>query len=233
MAKPRLLDLSDFDGHLIDGLLFCRKVYRLFDQILEMPNGKSRLRMLKSKTEKRLVEELIPIARYIQYRYHEAYRVKVRWNGGSQRHDAVLFGSGVWVNHGLAAKRLAVETTMSMHPNEYLVRENVDKGGASFGPETTRRDKKTGKIASESYLRDGWSMVQGLAEQITERIRAKSAKGYGSDTVLIVGVVPNSPMLHPEWQEAVRRIVEADVHRSFAEVFVVDRRFSFCTTLSK
>jgi hypothetical protein len=112
-----------------------------------MPNGKSRLRMLKSKTEKRLVEELIPIARYIQYRYHEAYRVKVRWNGGSQRHDAVLLGSGVWVNHGLAAKRLAVETTMSMHPNEYLVRENVDKGGASFGPETTKRDKKTGKIA--------------------------------------------------------------------------------------
>jgi hypothetical protein len=93
--------------------------------------------------------------------------------------------------------------------------------------------KKRVRSLSEPYLRDGWSMVQGLAEQITERIRAKSAKGYGSDTVLIVGAVPNSPMLHAEWQEAVRRIVEADVHRSFAEVFVVDRRFSFCTTLPK
>src|SRR4051812_25032153 len=115
MAKPRLLDLSDFDGHLIDGLSFCRKAYRLFDQILKAPGGRSHLRMLRSKTEKRLVEELIPISRYIQHRYHEAHRIKVRWKSGSQRHDAVLHAYGDWVNHGLAPKRLAVETTMSVH----------------------------------------------------------------------------------------------------------------------
>jgi len=233
MAKPRLLDLSDFDGRLIDGLSFCRKVYRLFDQILEMPNGRSRLRMLKSKTEKRLVEELIPIARYIQHRYHEAYRIKIRWNSGSQRHDAMLFGSGEWVNHGLSSKRLAVEITLSMHPNEYLVRENVDTGGASFDPETTKRDKKTGKIDSEPHVRDGWETMQELADQVTERIRVKSAMGYGSDTVLIVGAVPNFPMLYSEWQKVIAQIVEAGVHRGFEEVFVVDRRCSFCATLPK
>ncbi len=189
--------------------------------------------MLKGKTEKRLVEELIPIARYIQYRYHEAYRLKVRWNAGSQRHDAVLLASGEWVNHGLAAKRLAVEVTMSVHQNEHLVRENVDKGGASFGPENTKRDKKTGKIASDARAGDGWVSMQKLAERVTEQIRAKSAKGYGSDTVLIVGVVPNLLTFQGEWNEVVRQIVESDVHKAFKEVFMLDRSGSFCTTLPK
>jgi len=233
MAKPQLLELTDFDGHLIDGLSFCRKVYRLFDQILEVPGGRSRLRMLRSKTEKRLVEELIPIARYIQYRYHEAYRIKVRWNAGSQRHDAVLLCSGDWLGRGLAARRLAVEVTMSVHPNEHLVRENVDKGGASFGPENTTRDKKTGKIASEARAGDGWTAMQELAERVTAQIRAKATKGYGSDTVLIVGVVPNKVTLHPEWNEVVRQIVEATFHKAFAEVFVLDRSGSFCATLPR
>jgi hypothetical protein len=151
--------------------------------------------------------ELIPIARYIQYRYHEAYRVKVRWNAGSQRHDAVLLVSGDWVNHGLAAKRLAVEVTLSVHRNEHLVRENVDKGGASFGPENTQRDKKTDKIASEARAGDGWTTMQELAKRVTEQIRTKAAKGYGSDTVLIVGVVPNLLTFQGEWNEVVRQIV--------------------------
>jgi hypothetical protein len=231
MPGTRKLSLADFDGRTLDGLSFCRKVYRLFDQIREMPDGASRLRMLKTKTEKRLSEELLPIARYVQAKYHESLRIKVRWESGSQPYDAILLCSGLWVQHHLAKRRLVAETTIAAHQNEYLVRENVDQGGGSFGPEAIRRDEKTGKIISEPHVRDGREIVVVLADQIVERIQAKAAKGYGPDTVLIVACVPNTVVLRGEWEQAIARVEEAGIHKEFAEVFVTDRRFTFFATL--
>jgi hypothetical protein len=68
----KTLDLTAFDGKLIDGLRFCRKVYDLFEHIKSEADGVRRLRLRPSITEKRLVEELIPLARYVQARYREA-----------------------------------------------------------------------------------------------------------------------------------------------------------------
>lgn len=66
-------------GRLLDGPNFCRKVYDLFNQTRAGPDGITRLRLRRTKQEKRLIEELIPIARYVQARYREGRRVKVRW----------------------------------------------------------------------------------------------------------------------------------------------------------
>lgn len=229
--EKRLLSLADFDGKTLDGLSFCRGAYRLFDQIRAMPDGPSRLRMLRTKTEKRLTEELLLIARYVQVKYHEAYRLKVRWESGSQQYDAVLFGSGIWVEKGISPKRLVLETTIATHKNEYLVRENVDRGGASFGPELTRRDANTGSIVSEPHVRREGAIQSDLAAQIIDRIRAKSAKNYAPNTVLIVGCVPNTIVLYPEWTDSIREVVRAQLTHGFSEIFVMDRRFSFFTTL--
>lgn len=57
--------LSQFDGELIDGLQFCAMTYALFEQIRNSENGRSRLRMRKSKVEKKLIEELLPICKYV------------------------------------------------------------------------------------------------------------------------------------------------------------------------
>jgi hypothetical protein len=79
MSTKQRLDLSTFDDQLLDGLDFCRKVYDLFDQVRGEPDGIAKLRLRPTLTEKRLIEELIPLAHYVQARYREGGRLKVRW----------------------------------------------------------------------------------------------------------------------------------------------------------
>jgi hypothetical protein len=127
------LNLGTFDDRLLDGLNFCRKVYAFFDQIKGSPGGIEKLRLLESKEEKRLVEELIPIAQYVQARYNAGRRLKIRWYAGSQPYDAVLLSSGLRVDSGLFAKKSLLEVTTAVHPKEHLVRELVNAGEVSFG----------------------------------------------------------------------------------------------------
>lgn len=60
--------LADFDNHLMNGFDFCKKAYSIFEEIRRSPNGVERLRLRKGKLEKKLIEELLPIARYVQAR---------------------------------------------------------------------------------------------------------------------------------------------------------------------
>jgi hypothetical protein len=105
MAARGRLSLSTFDGRLLDGLKFCKSAYDMFNQVRSGPDGISRLRMRPTKEEKRLTEELIPIARYVQTRYTVGRQIKVRWRSGSQPYDAVLLSSGSYVENGLAPQR--------------------------------------------------------------------------------------------------------------------------------
>jgi hypothetical protein len=69
MPRRQPLGISTFDGQLLDGLDFCRMVYDLFDQVSAEPDGIAKLRLRPTKAEKRLIEELLPIAGYVQARY--------------------------------------------------------------------------------------------------------------------------------------------------------------------
>jgi hypothetical protein len=140
------------DGVLLDGLNFCRMVYDLFDQISEGPEGSAKLRLRPTKVEKRLIEELIPLAHYVQARYREGRRIKVRWFSGSQPYEAVLWSSGTMVKRGVTPRRLLVEVTTSVHPSEYLARRLLHERGGSFGVKGISRDKQTGKIVSKPYV---------------------------------------------------------------------------------
>lgn len=176
MAKDSPTDFSAIDGQLLDGLDFSRKVYDVFDQINREPEGKSQLRLRHSKTEKRLVEELLPLARYIQARYQAGRRIKVRWLSGSQQYDAVLWSSGLLVEHGDAPRRVFVEVTTSVHPNDYLRRQLLDQRGGSFGVKGIHREGRA--IVSTPYVFSGGENAKDLSEQILARLSAKAKKGY-------------------------------------------------------
>jgi hypothetical protein len=223
MAARRLLDLSAFDGRLLDGLTFCRKVYDLFDQVRSGPNGVSKLRLRPTKLEKRLLEELLPLARYVQVHYGESRRIKVRWFSGSQPFDAILLSSGARVDHDFVPQRVLVEITTSVHQNEYLVREQIDRGGPSFGPEGISRDKKTGNIVSQPHVRHENELEADLADQIIARLKCKSTKSYPPNTVLIVDCIANTIVLEPEWKNVIERVKVAQAHLAFREVFLFDR----------
>ena len=195
MPTGHQLDLVTFDGQLLDGLDFCRKVYDLFDQVSGAPNGIARLRLRSTKIEKRLIEELIPIARYVQARYREGRRIKVRWFSGSQPYDAILWSSGALVKHRAAPRKLFVEVTTSVHQKEYLARRLLHERGGSFGVKGIFRDKKTGNIVSKPHVHSGDELETDLAGQILERLKAKSGKKYSPATVLVINCVPNTLIL--------------------------------------
>lgn len=151
MPTQQLLDLSTFDGQLLDGLDFCRKVYDLFDQVMREPGGIAKIRLRQTKTVKRLVEELIPVASYVQARYRVGRRIKVRWFSGSQPYDAILWSSGSLVKQRLAPRKLFVEVTTSVHENDYLARRLLHELGGSFGVKGISRHKKAGNIVSKPH----------------------------------------------------------------------------------
>jgi hypothetical protein len=210
------------DNQLLDGLVFCGHVYDLFDQVRRGPDGVKNLRLRTSKLEKRLIEELLPIARFIQARYREGRRIKVRWLSGSQPYDAILWSSGTIVQHRMAPRRLLVEVTTAVHPNEHLARRLLHEQGGSFGVKGISRDMKTRAIVSRPYVHKNDEIVTDLAVQIADCITSKSAKGYPFGTALIVQCVTNSLTLDSEFTDAVERVRARQIHHAFREVFLFD-----------
>ena len=229
MPKGSYIDLATFDDQLLDGLDFCRKVYALFDQINRGSEGKSRLRLRPSRTEKRLVEELLPLACYIQARYQAKRRIKIRWLSGSQQHDAILWSSGSLVEHGGASRKVFVEVTTSVHPNDYLRRRLLYERGGSFGVKGIHREGTV--IVSKPYVFSAGENAKDLAEQILERLNAKASKEYPPGTVLIVNCIPNCLILEDEWTDAVEQVRRTKPSVEFSEVFLMEMVMSHTTTL--
>ena len=230
MRAPTL-DLSTFDGRLLDGLSFCRKVYRLFEQLSREPGGIRRLRLRATKTEKRLIEELIPLARYVQARYREGRRIRVRWLGGSQPFDAMLLSNGTLVDKGIEPKNVFVEMTTSVHENEHLARRLLEERGGSFGVKGISRDKKTGEIISKPHVHSSDELQVDLATQIIDRLKDKGIKQYPPDTILIINCVTNGIILEPEWNDAIARVRSTQLHLRFREVFFLELTMKHSTTL--
>jgi len=225
------VDLSTFDGQLLDGLEFCRKVYDLFDQTRRQAEGIAKLRLRSTKSEKRLLEELIPLARFVQARYREGRRIKVRWFSGSQPYDAILWSSGGLVKHGMARRRQLVEVTTSVHPNDYLDRQLFHAKGMSWGVKRIWRNQKTKEIVSEPYVYRNDERSVDLANQILGRLKDKSAKRYPSGTVLIVNCDSDGLLLEDEWDKAIEMVRDAQQHLAFREVFLVETSRGYSATL--
>ena len=229
VPKKKEYTLSTFDGKLFDGLTFCRKVYDFFDQIRAEPDGISKLRV-RSRREKKLIEELIPVARYVQERYRLGRRIKVRWFSGSQPFDARSLSSGVLVQHGMAPKKLQIEVTLAVHQNDYLRRKLLNEQGGTFGVKGISKDKN-GVIRSEPHVYKGNERIVDLADQILGALRKKSAKNYPRGTVLIVDCVADGLIDDAEWTAAVQEVEKAQVHEAFREVFLFDLVASHSATL--
>ena len=196
----------------------------MFDQIRADKGGIERLRMLASKTEKRLSEELIPLAHFIQSRYREGYRLKVRWRAGNQSYDAKILASGVLVDQAFRPKELTVEITTAVHEKEHLVREHINAGEVSFGPKSMSRDKVTGKTVSVAEVNRRDETPRELAAQILIALEQKKKKKYPRKTVLIIDCIPNLLLDESEWQDALVIVKREMGDHKFGEIVLVERR---------
>jgi hypothetical protein len=200
----------------------------VFEQVLREPEGKSRLRLRKSKTDKRLIEELLPLARYIQVHYRPGRRINVRWLSGSQPYDAILWSSGALVEHGYVPKRVFVEITRSVHRNDSDSRRLLDLRGGSFGVRGIHRVGK--EIVSKPYVFSGGENAKDLAELILASINQKAQKSYSLSTVLIVDCVPPCSLLfEEEWIDAIELVKLAKPSIPCREVFLLVMQMSIYT----
>jgi hypothetical protein len=229
--NKRNLSLSSFDNHLMDGLLFCKRVNDWFMQIREGPNGKERLRLRKGRSEKKLVEELLPIARYIQARYGPGRRLRVRWVLGDQQYDARLLSSGGFVDYGFAPKSQCIEVTTVVHENDHLLRKLLNDGGPTFGVKGISLDRKTKTISSRPYGYTNSEAENDLTQKILERLKDKNSIAYPPDTVLVIQCFLDRLFLEDEWNRSIEEVRHVGLEHRFREVFVCDPIHSYSATI--
>jgi len=221
MRRDAIPELAQFDGRLMDGLRFCSKVYKLFESIRRSEGGPSRMRRRPTRLEKKLLEELLPICRYVQASYRIGRYMSIRWLAGDQQYDAELRQRGAYVSKDYYPAKAYLEVTCVMHPNEYLVRELLDTKGYAFSLEGTRRLKKR-EIESVPKAYSNRDFVEQYAEFITARLIAKSAKQYPANTTLIVECTLNLPYTDEEWADLMARIGPVISALPFPEIYLYD-----------
>ncbi|MGB9331334.1 MAG: hypothetical protein WCB10_11235 [Steroidobacteraceae bacterium] len=219
------LKLANLHGQRLDALTFCARVYDLFEQIRGSEGGASNLRMRRGKEKKRLIEELLPICKYVQTRYRHGHYIEVTWVDGNQQYDARLDQRGGYVDREMEPAEAYLEVTGAMHPNDYLLRERIDKEGFAFEAGGLSRDKKTGEIKSEAVGHANLSHIHEFAGFVAGEIEKKASKKYPEHTTLIVNCVLN--IFDPdEWDvllTAVRDRLPPDRYRGhFREIFLCD-----------
>lgn len=213
--------LSDLNDSLLDGLQFCAKVYAIFEAIRSTPDGRVRLRMRESDTEKKLIEELLPICKYVQTKYGPGRYLSVRWLHGSQQFDGIIEQRGAHIDNGHLPAAYHLEVTCAVHQKEYLSRELLTKSGVAFSLNGLSR-KKSGEIKSQPVGYTNNEHVIEFATIVLEQISKKIAKAYPAGTVLIIKCSLNSVYVPDEWDDLLYEVRKSLPEHSFREIFLLD-----------
>lgn len=213
--------LDRFDDQLIDGLQFCSLAYKLFEQIRAEADGASRLRMRETVIEKKLLEEILPICKYIQAKYRTGRYISVRWKSGSQQHDAELSQVGAYIDEGYYPSQGYLEVTCATHPNDYLSRELLDKQGLAFGADGLKRLKDR-SIESEPVIHTNQDFVERFSKHLLARILDKANKTYPENTSLIVSCSLDTLYTSDDWDYLRKLIEQSWLNHQFKEVYIYD-----------
>lgn len=215
----------------MDGLEFCQKTYGLFEKVRCGPNGVERLRLRKAKTDKKLIEELIPVARYIQMKYDHGRKIKVKWIDGNQNYDAYLLSSGYLVEKRLVPKRQYLEVTTAVHSNDHLARHHLNTEGFVFGVRGIEIDRKTKGIVSKPHAYRNWEVQDEFAELVKKRIVKKANIEYPRHTSLVIQCMLDMPFTDYEWEHMVEEVRKAKIDHAFRDIFLFASNLSHFTTL--
>jgi hypothetical protein len=213
--------LQDLDGKLLDGLDFCATTYALFKSIRSTPEGIERLRLRSGATEKRLLEELLPICRYVQTYYRPGRYISVRWINGSQSYDAELHQKGEYVSHGDYEPLAHLEVTCAMHENEHWKWELLNNGEVAYAPEGI--EKRKGKtVETRPVVFSNQEHVLNFAPIIAASIQKKAEKTYPDCTSLVIQCYLNTIYFSDEWRRLIE-LVENDLSSvPFKEILLLD-----------
>lgn len=216
-------DLSQFDNRLMNGLLFCKRTYDLYHKIRNDPDGESRIRLRKGKLEKKLLEELIPIARYIQSRYYQGRQIKIRWIDGGQNYDAKIL-----VDEGFGSNPQFLEVTTVVHKYDHYKRKMIDEGLPTFGVKGILLEQKPKREKSEPYIYSKDEFQRNLSLGILNRIKSKNSINYPENTILVIQCfLDRGPITKAEWLDTTKKLESGTTNHKFFEVFVFESNGKF------
>lgn len=213
--------LTDFDGNLLDGLEFCSRVYALYESVRSAVDGPSRMRLRPSRLEKKLLEELLPICKYVQASYRPGRYISIRWVDGNQKYDAEVLQRGAYVSENYYPAESYLEVTCTMHPNEHLSRELLEKKGGAFGLEGIRR-LKSGEIESVPVGYSNREFIDSYSSLLLKQIGKKAKNLYPKNTTLIVQCTLNTLYMPDEWDALLGIVRPALAALPFREVYLYD-----------
>jgi len=223
-----MTSLSQFDGKLLDGLEFCSKVYKLFEEIRNSDGGITRFRISKrtvsneSSVEKKLHEELYPICRYVQASYRLGRYISVRWVDGYQSYDAELEQHGEGITQNIYPKKSYLEVTCAMHKNEYLAREILETKGEYSSADDLRR-LKNGEIESNAVSYTNNDFIDKDSTLVLDRISKKAKnKHYPENTTLIIPCYLRILYLSNEWDTFINKVKDSLPVNQFKEIYIYD-----------
>lgn len=229
--------LEVFHDRLLDGLEFCRLAYSFFDETASHPDDGYMLRERKGPV-KQLIEELLPICRYIQTFYGPGQYISVRWVHGNQPFDAKVETTGKMVDHGMWPSNGTLEITQAVHENEHLMREVLNTKGGGFGLDGLSAGKgKRGarEIESVATSYTNQSYINDMSAIILKAIDAKVAKlekgDYPEDTTLIVDCSLTTIFLSNEWERLIEMVRAASPTNKFNQIFLTAASGRYTATL--
>lgn len=189
--------------------------------------------MRQTVVEKRLIEEILPIARYIQSKYNAGRTIQVKWLNGPQNYDAAIYQAGILVKTNDLHTECYLEATCAVHPKDYLSREHINSGNPVFGLSGLTRDKRSKKITSTPVVRRRRNFIREFADIIINRIADKSSKAYPDNTLLVVACDLDTLYADDEWDEMINLVKAKIQRRPFDEIFLYDSILEHYATIFK
>ena len=225
--------LTRFDNKLLDGLAFCRLVYDYFEQVRQSEGGVRTLRA-RPRPVKRLLEELLPIARYVQAHYGPGKYLSIRWMNGNQQFDAQVETTGAYVDNTGWPASSTIEVTHAVHENDHLMREKLNSEGAVFGLDGISRviaEDGSKQVASVPVSYTNRSYIQDMQKIVVAAIQAKVSKSYPKHTALIVDCSLITLFLRDEWETLVT-LIRADMPKhEFMEIYLTAGQVGYAAFL--
>lgn len=223
--------LAEFDGIVLDGLAFCARAYALFERLRAPPDGPDRLRLRASNVEKKLIEELLPICRYVQFYYRPGRYISVCWIAGNQTFDAKLYQKGSLIDLGFYPETAFLEVTGAMHKNEHWIRKLLSEGRAAFAPEgITKRKGKP--VESKPVIFSNSKHVERFVPIVLEQLEKKIGNSYPADTSLVVECSLNRLYTPNEWTLLANEVKQQLPAHNFREILLIDGTYQCATPLT-
>ncbi|WMD24005.1 hypothetical protein RAS12_30705 (plasmid) [Achromobacter seleniivolatilans] len=223
------LKYTAVDGVWLDGLEFCRQAYRLFERLLEAPDGVTRLRLRPTSFERKLITEILPLAHYLKSNYSLRRYIDVCWHSGNQCYDAEFRQRGESVEQRGLPKDGFFEITTAQHPDDHLARERLEKEGILFSVHNlsttaTKRDPNR-RVLSEPFVFTNGSFIEHMADFIRGEIVSKAGKGYPAGFTLVIQCTLNTVYSPEDWATLVGQVQNSLPQSTFGEIWMCDDNF--------